>query len=112
MSCIIRLHPDNSLTVSAILTNPKNTPPYINDANTVEITIYDMAGNEIPDKPWPLALLYVDGSEGLYQAIVTPLTTIKVGKQYKIILDALGSDGVTGQWEFHSKATLRRETSE
>ena len=109
MSCTIRLHADNSLTVSAILTNPKNVPIYINDANTVAITICDMAGNEIPDKPWPLALLYVEGSAGLYQAIVTPLTTIKHGTQYKVILDVLGSDGAIGQWEYHSKALKRNE---
>ena len=109
MPCNIKLHPDNSLTISAILTNPKNVPPYINDAATVEVTIYDMTGAEIPDKPWPLALSYVEGSDGLYQAIVTPLTTIKAGKQYKIALHVLGSDGITGYWEFHSKAIVRNE---
>ena len=106
MSCTISLHPDNSLRFEATLTNPNETPIYVNDA-TVAVTVYDDAGVEVTGQVWPLTLAYEAASDGVYSASVDPITGISAGMKYNVILLATGATGLVGQWNHKTTATYR-----
>lgn len=106
MSCVISLHPDNSLLFEAVLTNQNADPIYVNDA-TVVVTVYDTDDVEVTGQVWPLTLDYVAASDGIYRAATDPVTGIIAGLRYNIILKATGSDGLIGQWNHSTVATYR-----
>ena len=106
MSCSISIYPDNSLVFETTLTNPNESPIYVNDA-AVSLTVYDMLDVELPSQAWPLSLSYVTASDGIYQAVVLSLVDLVVGTEYKVIVTALGTDSLEGSWTYYVRATER-----
>ena len=104
MSCTIYLHPDNTLTFSATITN-EGVP--VNDA-TVTATLTDMSDVDVTGQSWPITLSYVTDSDGIYSASVTPVSGIVAGTKYKVILDVEGDGGEPiAQWLQYATATIR-----
>lgn len=106
MSCTISVYPDNSLVFETTLTNPNESPIYVNDA-AVSLTVYDMLDVELPSQAWPLTLSYVSLSDGVYQAVVSSLADLVVGTEYKVVVKALGADSLEGSWAYYVRATER-----
>ncbi|MBW1672139.1 MAG: hypothetical protein JRJ45_00585 [Deltaproteobacteria bacterium] len=106
MSFVLALHPDNSLSFQAIITNPLVDPIYVNDA-TVTVTVYDSADAEVVGETWPLTLAYVTDSDGEYAKTVNPISGITAGEIYKVVLLVLGADSLAGRWEGVVAATVR-----
>ena len=106
MSFTLALHPDNSLSFQAVITNPLVNPIYVNDA-VVTVTLLDAAGAEVVGETWPLTLDYVAASNGQYAKTVNPISGVTAGENYTVKLSAVGADSLTGNWEGVVEATTR-----
>lgn len=106
MSFSINLHPDNSLSFKAVITNPLVDPIYVNDA-TVTVTLYDASGTEVTGQAWPLTLDYIAASNGEYAKSTNPISGLVANEPYRVVLNAVGTDSLEGEWEGLVLATKR-----
>ena len=85
---------NSSNVIQTVVTNPLQDPIYVNDA-TVNVTIYDSAGDELSGETWPQQLDYVAASDGVYRKTFAPFVNLIENENYTIKADIVGSDGLT-----------------
>ena len=100
------LSANNSTVISHTVTNPLQTPVYVNDA-TVTVTIKDSLGVDLPGEPWPVALPYVAASNGVYTKSFNPFTNLIIGEIYSVIINVTGTDGLKSECISKEKAASR-----
>ncbi len=77
---------------------------------TVTVTLVDKDDVEVVGETWPLAMIFVPASDGLYRAILKDTLTLVVGSLYTAKIDV--NDGLDRQahWDFLVRAEIRRGT--
>jgi hypothetical protein len=76
---------------------------------TIGVVIKDNSGAEVSGQTWPTPMLYVDGSDGDYRAIISHEVGFVPGLNYvaEISVDA-GGDRI-GFWKFSFRPATRRD---
>lgn len=80
---------------------------YVNDA-TVAVSIKDDAGNNVTGETWPVALSYVAGSNGKYQANIAATLGISVGDIVTLFFTATAV-GLDAEWQENREVRTRHE---
>lgn len=99
------IYENNSIVVRHVLTNPLQNPIYVDDA-TVGLTILDKNEVPLPDEAWPINMPY-QGADGVYMATIVTLPSIKAGKKYFIVVDAVSINGVIGQFKSEAIGAIK-----
>lgn len=79
---------------------------FINDA-MVTLTIKDFGGTDVGGIVWPLAIDYVEDSDGLYEIIVDKAITLTEGATYYAEYTIVTSYGRDGFWKIEFIARER-----
>ncbi len=79
---------------------------FVNGA-TVTVTLVDSDGVEVVGDTWPLAMVYVVASNGLYRATLKDTLTLVVDALYTAQIDADDGAGRAAYWEFPIRAETR-----
>lgn len=86
---------DNFLEVSALKNSA--TDEFINDA-TVTVTLTDSAGSQVAGETWPLAVSYINASDGVYRATLRDTLTLTAGQLYRATVTADAGAGLLATW--------------
>jgi len=78
----------------------------INDA-VVTITLKDADDVEVPGETWPVALSYVDGSDGNYSATFSDLIEVQDETDYTMSVTVTALDGSKASWDEPVTALVR-----
>lgn len=77
------------------------------NAATVQATLYDAAGQTVGGQSWPQTLAYVTGSDGIYRATMSYLTSLVAGQRYNARITADGGSGLRAQFDVPCLARAR-----
>ena len=86
---------DNDNRVSLLGLKDKGVA--INDT-TPQLTIKDVAGVDVPGIVWPLAMTFVAGSSGDYEAVVDKAIQLTEDTVYQAKIVVAASGGRDGTW--------------
>lgn len=82
---------------------------YLNSA-TVTVTLVDSEGTEVSGETWPLTMVYVGSSDGIYRATLNDDLGLTLGDQYTAKVSANGGAGLQGYWELPLIVKVRKFT--
>ena len=82
-----------STVIQYVVTNPLESPIYVNDAAVV-VTIYDSDGVELVGESWPVTLDYVAASDGIYRKTFSPFVNLVEDELYSVVIEVLGTDSL------------------
>lgn len=78
----------------------------LNDAD-VSVTLRDQRGQDVEDTAWPLSLLYVAGSQGLYRVTLPYTLPLQPNARYVAVITVNGGPGLMANWELECVARQR-----
>ena len=78
----------------------------VDEAVTVTVTLYDTTGTEVTGQIWPATMTHATG--GTYRVTLDNDAAITAGKRYTAKVDASGTGGQVGHWEYCTVAQTRR----
>lgn len=81
------------------------TEAFVNDA-TVTAVMKDAAGDEVTGQTWPLTLVYITASDGVYRGVLDAALDVELGDRVTVEATVSASGGRNG---FFSKKTVVRE---
>lgn len=78
-------------------------------AATVTVTIKDKSGTAVTGQVWPAAMSLVSESPttGKYRATLDSDLNLLAKREYVAVIEATGSGGEIGYWEYPMKAQVR-----
>jgi hypothetical protein len=79
---------------------------YENAATVEMVALKDSAGADV-GAIWPLAMVYVTGSNGKYRATIPDTLALTVGSSYTATLTANAGAGKQGEWELSFRCRAR-----
>ncbi len=76
---------------------------------TVTVTLKDRSGTEVTGQTWPTTMTLVSESPltGTYRATLDADLNLAAKRDYVAVIDATGSGGQLGHWEYPLKAQVR-----
>jgi hypothetical protein len=83
---------------------------YINNAS-VDVTIADLSGNPETGAgwpSWPLAMVYVTASNGVYRAVLVDTLPFDPSQSYLALVHANASGIGIGRWQFKFRPQQRK----
>ena len=90
---------DNVLELDGLASeNPETRADSFQNAATVEVTLLDANETEVECGSWPLALSYVDNTDGRYQATLTNCLNIIKGQPLTALVTADVEAGLFRTW--------------
>lgn len=104
MTGIVYLLNNNVIELQA-LTN--SATDVVDVAATVTVTLKDKAGTAVTGQVWPAVMSHV--SAGLYRATLDADLDLSANRDYVAWIDATGTGGEVGHWEYPVTAMVRRE---
>jgi len=94
-TCVLRLRPGNGIVIElGPLSN--SVTDAVDTGATVNARIQYLNGIDITGRSWPVVLNH--DAAGVYRATIIDDVDINAGQQYRVVVNALGSGGETGQW--------------
>ena len=107
MAKLVRLFRNNDYLVE--ITDLKNEAlDTFYNAATVSVTLKDSAGVTVTGVSWPVTLLYVDASDGVYRGVIDKAIAIVLGQFYTAEISA-AEGGAEAFWEIPLQAMKREE---
>ena len=73
----------------------------------VSATLVDAAGEEVAGVTWPLSLLYVTGSKGVYRVTLPYTLSLEADARYEARVIANGGAGLHASWSVECVARAR-----
>ena len=104
MSDIIYIENDNLIALQGL--QKAQDQSYLNAA-TVELTVEDDAGSPVSGQTWPVAMGYVAGSNGDYEAVLDAGAGLEKNKRYFAVITADGGPGLQAKWRSPLRAKVR-----
>jgi len=71
---------------------------FINNA-TVTVTLVDKDGTNVAGETWPLTMVFVGASNGVYRATLKDTLTVTLGEVLTAQISANGGAGLQGRWD-------------
>ena len=104
MNCFQILRIGNSIVVELSgLTN--SVTEAVDTGATMEVTLLDSAGAEVPGATWPMAMPHA--GSGDYRATLPHTVELTDDAYYTALITATGSGGEVGDWRVNCKAEPR-----
>lgn len=103
--CVFYVANTNVIEVTGLKSAVEDT--FIDDA-IVTLTVKDADGNAVSGQTWPLALGYVDDSDGVYRGIIEDDVAFVAGTTYYAHINANAGANRKGHWEASFAAKTRR----
>ena len=79
---------------------------FVNSAS-VDVTLVDKDGVEVPGQVWPLVMLYVTLSDGEYRATLVDTLSLIPDDLYTAIIEVDDGPGRAAHWKFPIRAETR-----
>lgn len=73
----------------------------------VSVTLLDGMSQPVDDVSWPLSLLYVAESEGIYRVTLPYSMPLQPNARYTAAISVNGGPGLVASWELECVARLR-----
>lgn len=105
MSTITVLYVGNDNILEVCHVRNELTGDFINDA-TVEVSLFDVAGEEVAGGTWPKSLVYVTDSKGVYRTMLPAVLTLLPNARYVAEVEATAA-GTVGKWTLNCVARVR-----
>ena len=106
MSNLTVLFTDNDTVVEVANLRNGLTGDALNTAD-VSVTLLDASGDPVDNVSWPLALLYVTGSSGMYRVTLPYTMSLQPNARYKAVLVVDDGPGLYARWELECVARVR-----
>lgn len=74
---------------------------------TLTLTLLDAAGAEVPGQVWPMPMVFVEGSRGLYRALLPAALPLVADARYTARIVADAGPGLMGSWLMECVARTR-----
>lgn len=78
----------------------------LNNAD-VSVTMFDASNEEVDGVTWPLSLLYVADSNGMYRVTLPYTMSLQPNARYKAVLVVDDGPGLYARWELECVARAR-----
>lgn len=75
---------------------------------SVAVTLKDAAGANVTGGTWPLAMVYVTDSDGVYRCTLGHALSLTAGQKYTAVITANAGTGLYATWNEECVARLRR----
>lgn len=102
----MNIHIDNDTIITLSGLRRANTVSYLSDADVSVTLIERDTQQEVTGQDWPAAMLYVTGSDGVYQTLLSFALNLSPTKKYTAVISVL-ADGARASWRVGVKATYR-----
>lgn len=107
MSNITVLYTDNDTVVEVANLRNGLTGEALNSAD-VSVTLLDASGDPVDSVSWPLSLLYVTDSSGMYRVTLPYSMPLQPNARYKAVLVVDSGPGLYARWEVECVARTRQ----
>lgn len=107
MSKVEILYDGNDMVLEVASLKNDVSGEFLNEA-TVTVSLADSAGEPVAGNPWPLALEYLEDSNGVYRATLADTLTLSPGARYVAEVIADAGSGQRGKWEVDCVCRVRR----
>jgi len=92
----INIGNDSLFTLTGFADDSAGGPTFLNAA-TVEVTVRDTEGVDVPGITWPITMSFIAASSGDYEGVVDKAIQIVEGQQYVATIVAFEGT-VDGEW--------------
>lgn len=79
---------------------------YLTNA-AVAVTVSDAQGNAVGGAGWPLSLVYVPASRGVYRATLPYTMDLQLNQRYSMLVTVDGGPGLHAEWTLDCIARAR-----
>ncbi len=106
MSNITVIYTGNDTVLEVAALRNGLTGEALNSAD-VAVTLNDALGNPVDDVSWPLSLLYVADSAGMYRVTLPYSLPLQPNARYTAAIAVNGGPGLVANWELECVARQR-----
>jgi hypothetical protein len=104
---VLTLYVGNDMILEVEGLSDEASGEVVNDAD-VAATLYTLNGSPVPGQVWPIALVHVADTAGIYRGTLADTLQLTPMQRYRAHIQADGGPGRRSQWHMDVMAKMRR----